>query len=40
MIYLKALGYSSVKSLSGGTSAWIEEGFRPTLSANIHPSRR
>jgi len=27
MIYLKALGYSSVKSLSGGTSAWIEEGL-------------
>jgi len=27
MIYLKALGYSHVKSLSGGTSAWIEEGL-------------
>jgi rhodanese-related sulfurtransferase len=27
MIYLKALGYSHVKSLSGGTTAWIEEGL-------------
>jgi cysteine synthase/rhodanese-related sulfurtransferase len=27
MIYLKALGYSRVKSLSGGTRAWIEAGF-------------
>ena len=27
MIYLKALGYSNVKSLMGGTTAWIEEGL-------------
>jgi cysteine synthase/rhodanese-related sulfurtransferase len=27
MIYLKALGYSRVKSLRGGTLAWIQEGF-------------
>ncbi len=27
MLYLKALGYSRVKSLSGGTQAWIREGL-------------
>jgi len=31
MLYLKALGYSRVKSLSGGTRAWIEAGY-PTES--------
>jgi cysteine synthase/rhodanese-related sulfurtransferase len=27
MLYLKSLGYSRVKSLSGGTKAWIQEGL-------------
>jgi rhodanese-related sulfurtransferase len=27
MLYLKSLGYSNVKSLNGGTSAWIREGL-------------
>jgi cysteine synthase/rhodanese-related sulfurtransferase len=27
MIYLKALGYSRVKSMSGGTRAWVEAGY-------------
>ena len=27
MVYLKALGYSNVKSISGGTLAWIAEGY-------------
>jgi cysteine synthase/rhodanese-related sulfurtransferase len=27
MIYLKSLGYSNVKSLNGGTLAWIREGL-------------
>ena len=27
MLYLKSLGYSHVKSLNGGTSAWIREGL-------------
>jgi cysteine synthase/rhodanese-related sulfurtransferase len=27
MLYLKSLGYSRVKSLSGGTNAWVAEGL-------------
>ena len=26
MLYLKSLGYTNVKSLSGGTNAWVQEG--------------
>jgi rhodanese-related sulfurtransferase len=31
MLYLKSLGYSHVKTLSGGTNAWVAEGL-PTES--------
>jgi rhodanese-related sulfurtransferase len=31
MLYLKSLGYNQVKTLSGGTNAWVAEGL-PTES--------